>query len=152
MLLDPVLAVGRHGDELGQRRHQRAAAAPLPPPGHGRRDPAPAAARAGSAQYAYLVGVAVVALTLGVGLTVAQPHRTRPARGMNGQLAWTQGTGMPMRPSMSVMMTADVPPVDADDAGVTVDSPCPPTPPPGEPTRVVVTPRRHRAPGSRSPT
>ena len=28
--------------------------------------------------------------------------------GMNGQLAWTQGTGMPMRPAMSVMMTADV--------------------------------------------
>ena len=33
------------GDELGQRAHQRAAAAALPPPGHGRGDPAPAAAR-----------------------------------------------------------------------------------------------------------
>ena len=47
LLLDPVLASRRDGDELGQRAHQRAAAAPLPPPGHRRRDPAPAAARPG---------------------------------------------------------------------------------------------------------
>ena len=32
LLLDPVLASRRDGDELGQRRHQRAAAAQLPPP------------------------------------------------------------------------------------------------------------------------
>ena len=31
LLLDPVLAARRDGDELGQRGHQRAAAAPLPP-------------------------------------------------------------------------------------------------------------------------
>ena len=58
---------------------------------------------------------------------------------MNGQLAWLQGTGMTMRPSMSVMMTTDVPPVDADQAGVTVDYRMPAAPRPGEPTRVVVT-------------
>ena len=37
LLLDPVLASRGDGDELGQRAHQRAAAAPLPPPGHRRR-------------------------------------------------------------------------------------------------------------------
>jgi Cu+-exporting ATPase len=58
---------------------------------------------------------------------------------MNGQLAWLQGTGMTMRPSMSVIMTTDVPPVDADQAGVTVDYRMPAAPRPGEPTRIVVT-------------
>ena len=46
---------------------------------------------------------------------------------------------MTMRPSMSVMMTTDVPPVDADQAGVTVDYRCRPHARPGERTRVVVT-------------
>jgi Cu+-exporting ATPase len=39
---------------------------------------------------------------------------------MNGTLAWMQGTGMPMRPAMSTMMTAEVPPTEASDAGVMV--------------------------------
>jgi Cu+-exporting ATPase len=58
---------------------------------------------------------------------------------MNGQLAWTQGTGMPMRPAMSVMMTADVPPVDAADAGVEVRLDLPADVRPGVPTRLLVT-------------
>src|SRR5437763_1699612 len=75
--------------------------------------------RARIGQYAYLAGVAVVALSLGAGLT-AVSRMDFASRGMNGQLAWVQGTGMPMRPEMSVMMTADVPPVDASDASVDV--------------------------------
>ena len=64
-------------------------------------------------QWAYLGGIAVAAVTLGVAFTVAsrsdaaEPRHERAAR-------WLQGTGMTMRPSMSVMMTTDVPPVDAD--------------------------------------
>jgi P-type Cu+ transporter len=58
---------------------------------------------------------------------------------MNGQLAWLQGTGMTMRPSMSVMMTTDTPPVDAAEAGVTVQYAVPPSARAGQPTRIVVT-------------
>ena len=64
-------------------------------------------------QWAYLGGIAVAAVTLGVAFTVAS-RSDAASHGMNGQLAWLQGTGMTMRPSMSVMMTTDVPPVDAD--------------------------------------
>ena len=89
-------------------------------------------------QWAYLGGIAVAAVTLGVAFTVAS-RSDAASHGMNGQLAWLQGTGMTMRPSMSVMMTTDVPPVDADQAGVTVDYRLPAAPRPGERTRVVVT-------------
>ncbi len=89
-------------------------------------------------QWAYLGGIAVVAVTLGVAFTVAS-RSDAAGHGMNGQLAWLQGTGMTMRPSMSVMMTTDVPPVDADQAGVTVDYRLPADVRPGERTRVVVT-------------
>jgi len=89
-------------------------------------------------QWAYLGGIAVAAVTLGVAFTVAS-RSDAASHGMNGQLAWLQGTGMTMRPSMSVMMTTDVPPVDADQARVTVDYQMPAAPRPGEPTRIVVT-------------
>ncbi|KQU68969.1 cation-translocating P-type ATPase [Phycicoccus sp. Root101] len=89
-------------------------------------------------QYAYLSGVAVVALTLGAGLT-ALSRMDFAARGMNGQLAWTQSTGMPMRPAMSVMMTAQVPPVDAADAGVDVRLDLPADTRPRVPTQLKIT-------------
>jgi Cu+-exporting ATPase len=94
--------------------------------------------RARVSQYAYLTGVAVVALTLGAGLT-ALSRMDFAAHGMNGQLAWTQSTGMPMRPAMSVMMTAEVPPVDAADAGVEVRIGLPANTRPGVPTQLTVT-------------
>ncbi len=71
------------------------------------------------ADCAYLVTVAVVALAVGAGLTALSRTDTTQ-RGMNGVLAWMQSTGMPMRTAMSVMMTTDVEPVDAHDAGVEV--------------------------------
>jgi Cu+-exporting ATPase len=89
-------------------------------------------------QWAYLGGIAVAAVTLGVAFTVAS-RSDAASHGMNGQLAWLQGTGMTMRPSMSVMMTTDVPPVDAAQAGVTVDYRMPAAPRPRERTRIVVT-------------
>jgi Cu+-exporting ATPase len=46
---------------------------------------------------------------------------------------------MPMRPAMSEMMTAEVPPVAAADAGADVRLDVPSTTRPGEPTRVVAT-------------
>ncbi len=51
-------------------------------------------------QYPYLTGVPVLAIALGAGLT-AVSRMDFAARGMNGQLAWAVGTGMPMRPAMS---------------------------------------------------
>jgi Cu+-exporting ATPase len=89
-------------------------------------------------QWAYLSGIAVAAVTLGVAFTVAS-RSDAASHGMNGQLSWVQGTGMTMRPSMSTMMTTDVPPVDAHVAGVSVDYAVPAAARPGEPTRVVVT-------------
>jgi Cu+-exporting ATPase len=89
-------------------------------------------------QYAYLTGVAVIALALGAGLTGVS-RMDFAARGMNGQLAWAQGTGMPMRPAMSVMMTADVPATDAADAGVDVRLGLPAQIRPGQPTRLTAT-------------
>lgn len=94
--------------------------------------------RARVGQYAYLVGVAVIALALGAGLT-ALSRMDFAAHGMNGQLAWTQSTGMPMRPAMSVMMTAEVAPVDAADAGVDVRIDLPVNTRPGVPTQLKVT-------------
>jgi Cu+-exporting ATPase len=60
-------------------------------------------------------------------------------RGMNGTLAWMQGTGMPMRPAMSEMMTAEVPPAEAADAGVEVRLELPDDVRPGMPARVIAT-------------
>ncbi len=88
-------------------------------------------------QYAYLTGVAVVALALGAGLT-AVSRMDFAERGMNGQLAWVQGTGMPMRPAMSEMMTAEVPPLDASDAGVDVRLAMPADARAGQRTRLVI--------------
>ncbi|HEY7010489.1 MAG TPA: heavy metal translocating P-type ATPase [Jatrophihabitantaceae bacterium] len=70
-------------------------------------------------QYSYLTTVAVTALALGTALTVAS-HTQTARRGMNGALAWTESAGMPMRPSMSTMMTTEIPPVDAAEANVHV--------------------------------
>src|SRR3954454_21060458 len=94
--------------------------------------------RARVGQYDFLTGVALVALALGTGLT-AVSRMDFAERGMNGQLAWAQGTGMPMRPAMSEMMTAEVPATDAADAGVEVRLDLPAQTRPGRPTRLVVT-------------
>ncbi|HEX2174492.1 MAG TPA: heavy metal translocating P-type ATPase [Nocardioidaceae bacterium] len=86
--------------------------------------------------YAYLTGVAVLAVAVGTALTALS--RTDAAqRGMNGVLAWTQSTGMPMRPAMSTMMSTEVAPVDSTDAGVDVALDVPKTVRPGQ--RVPVT-------------
>ena len=137
LLLDPVLAsaamamssVSVLTNALRLRRFRRPATAAeiLHPP-----------LRARIGQYAYLTGVAVVALALGAGLT-AVSRMDFAEHGMNGQLAWTQGTGMPMRPAMSVMMTADVPATDAADAGLDVQLDLPADVQPGQPTRLVAT-------------
>ena len=137
LLLDPVLAsaamamssVSVLTNALRLRRFRRpdTAAEILHPP-----------LRARIGQYAYLVGVAVVALALGAGLT-ALSRMDFAEHGMNGQLAWAQGTGMPMRPAMSVMMTADVPATDAADAGLDVRLDLPADVHPGQPTRLVAT-------------
>jgi Cu+-exporting ATPase len=137
LLLDPVLAsaamamssVSVVTNALRLRRFRRPATAEeiLHPP-----------LRARTGQYAYLTGVAVVALALGAGLT-AVSRMEFAERGMNGTLAWAQGTGMPMRPAMSEMMTAEVPPTDATDAGLDVRLDLPADVRPGEPTRLVAT-------------
>jgi P-type Cu+ transporter len=136
LLLDPVLAsaamamssVSVVTNALRLRRFRRPATAAeiLHPP-----------LRARIGQYSYLTVVAVVALALGAGLT-AVSRMDFAERGMNGQLAWAQGTGMPMRPAMSTMMTAEVPPTEAEDAGVDVRLDLPTGVRPGEPTRLVV--------------
>jgi Cu+-exporting ATPase len=136
LLLDPVLAsaamamssvsVVTNALRLRAFRRPATAAEILHPP-----------LRARIGQYAYLAGVAVVAFALGAGLT-AVSRMDFAERGMNGQLTWAQGTGMPMRPAMSVMMTAEVPPTDAADAGVDVRLAVPADVRPGEPTRLVV--------------
>jgi P-type Cu+ transporter len=87
--------------------------------------------------YAYLVGVAAVAVAVGAGLT-ALSRSDAAQRGMNGQLAWVQGTGMPMRPPMRVMMAAETEPADAEDAGIEVSLEVPLDVVPGRPTTVTV--------------
>ena len=89
-------------------------------------------------QYAYLAAVAVVALAIGSTLT-AVSRMDFAERGMNGLLAWNQSTGMPMRPAMSVMMTSEVPPVEADEAGFAVRLSLPGTLRAGVPTPVTAT-------------
>jgi Cu+-exporting ATPase len=136
LLLDPVLAsaamamssVSVVTNALRLRRFRRpATAAEILSP--------PLRTRMGS--YAYLAGIAVVALALGAGLT-AVSRSDAAGHGMNGQLAWVQGTGMPMRPAMSVMMTAEVPPTEAADAGVQARFDLPADVRPGKPARLVV--------------
>ncbi|HWL35514.1 MAG TPA: heavy metal translocating P-type ATPase [Frankiaceae bacterium] len=89
-------------------------------------------------QYAYLTGVAAVALVIGTALT-AVSRMDFAERGMNGTLAWMQTTGMPMRPAMSVMMTAEVDPTSAEDAGTHVQLDVPDSVRPGVPVRVTAT-------------
>ncbi len=89
-------------------------------------------------QYAYLGGVAVVALAIGGGLT-AVSRMDFAERGMNGQLAWIQSTGMPMRPAMSVMMTTDASPTEAAEAGLDVELHVPDATRAGMPTRLTAT-------------
>ncbi|WP_248963815.1 heavy metal translocating P-type ATPase [Sphaerisporangium perillae] len=87
------------------------------------------------ADSAYLTGIAALAVCVGAGFTALS--RTEGAqRGMNGVLAWVEGTGMPMRPAMSVMMTADTQPRHADDAGVKVGIQLPHDVTPGKPATV----------------
>ncbi|GIH72535.1 heavy metal translocating P-type ATPase [Sphaerimonospora thailandensis] len=89
------------------------------------------------ADYGYLTGIAALAVCVGAGLTALSRTDTAQ-RGMNGVLAWMQGTGMPMRPAMSVMMEAETEPRHADDAGVQVDLEVPDDVTPGKPVTVRV--------------
>jgi Cu+-exporting ATPase len=84
-----------------------------------------------------LAVVAAAAIAIGTGLTVAS-HTDTAQRGMNGTLAWTESVGMPMRPSMTTMMTTEIPPVDAAEAGVHAQISLPAGTRPGVPTHVVV--------------
>ena len=94
--------------------------------------------RARLGQYAYLTGVAAVALAMSGTLT-AVSRMDFAERGMNGQLAWIQSTGMPMRPAMSEMMTAEVPATEASEAGLNVRLDVPADTRAGVPTRVIAT-------------
>src|SRR5688572_19774042 len=89
-------------------------------------------------QYAYLTGIAVVAVAIGTALT-AVSRMDFAERGMNGTLTWMQTTGMPMRPAMSKMMDADIPPTEAAEAGLDVQLHVPDTARPGVPTTVTAT-------------
>ncbi|KQV69609.1 ATPase P [Nocardioides sp. Root122] len=134
LLLDPVLAsaamvmssVSVLSNALRLRRFRRpgSVAEILSPP-----------LRHRVGQYAYLAGVATVALAIGGGLT-AVSRMDFAERGMNGTLAWMQGTGMPMRPAMSTMMTAEVPPTEAIEAGLSVQLQVPSDVRAGVPTTV----------------
>ena len=137
LLLDPVLAsaamamssVSVLSNALRLRRFKRPATVEeiLHPP-----------VRARVGQYAFLTAIAVVALAIGGTLT-AVSRMDFAERGMNGTLAWMQGTGMPMRPAMSTMMTADVPPTEAAEAGLDVQLHVPDETRAGVPTRVTAT-------------
>ena len=137
LLLDPVLAsaamamssVSVLSNALRLRRFRRPATVDeiLHPP-----------LRARVGEYAYLLGVAVVALTIGGTLT-AVSRMDFAERGMNGTLAWMQTTGMSMRPTMSTMMTAEVPPTDAAEAGLEVRLHVPDTTRAGVPTTITAT-------------
>lgn len=75
--------------------------------------------RARLADVGYLTAIGVLAVALGAGLTALSRTPTAQ-RGMNGVLAWMESAGMPMRTSMTTMMTTEIPPVDATAAGVKV--------------------------------
>jgi Cu+-exporting ATPase len=79
-----------------------------------------------------------VALTIGATLT-AVSRMDFAERGMNGTLGWMQTTGMPMRPAMSNMMTAEIATTEAADAGLDVQLHVPDTTRPGVPTTVTAT-------------
>jgi Cu+-exporting ATPase len=89
-------------------------------------------------QYAYLTAIAVVALAIGATLT-AVSRMDFAERGMNGTLAWMQTTGMPMRPAMSTMMTAEIAATEAPEAGLDVQLHVPDTTRPGVPATVTAT-------------
>ncbi len=89
------------------------------------------------AGWAYLTAIAAVALVLGAVFTVASRSEAA-SHGMNGLLAWTEGMGMPMRPSMSVMEGMDVAPLDTEDAGVTATVTASGTITPGTPTTLTL--------------
>lgn len=89
-------------------------------------------------QYTFLAGIGIVALTIGAGLT-AISRMDFAERGMNGTLAWIANSGMPMRPAMSVMMTADIDPVSAADAGLDVQLHTPDSTVAGVATRITAT-------------
>ena len=88
-------------------------------------------------QFFYLGAVAVVALGIGSTFTWAS-HTDTAERGMNGVLAWTERTGMPMRPAMSTMMTADIAARDVAEEGVSVAVSIPNGAEPGIPVQVTV--------------
>ena len=98
----------RDGDELGQRGHQRAAAAPLPPAGHRARDPAPAAARPARPVRLSHRRSPAVALALGIGLTAGTPDGLRPAR-HERPARLDRSHRHADAPTMSMMMTTDDP-------------------------------------------
>jgi len=136
ILLDPILAsaamamssvsVVTNAQRLRRFRRPADADAILHPP-----------LRERVGQYSYLVAVATAAIAIGTAFTVAS-HSDAAQRGMNGTLAWTESVGMPMRPSMSTMMTTEIPPVDAAEANVRVRIDVPAGTRPGVPTRVLV--------------
>ncbi len=137
LLLDPVLAsaamamssVSVMSNALRLRRFRRpASVAEILHP--------PVKERVG--QYAYLAAVAVVALTIGGTLT-AVSRMDFAQRGMNGTLAWVQTTGMPMRPAMSTMMTTEISPTEAGQAGLAVQLHVPDSTRPGVATTVTAT-------------
>jgi Cu+-exporting ATPase len=85
---------------------------------------------------AYLVAVAAVGLGVGAGLLgLTQTDWYR--RGMNGTLAWTTAMGMPMRPSMTAMMQAEIEPVSPRMAGLTAELIAPASIEAGASTRLV---------------
>jgi Cu+-exporting ATPase len=137
LLLDPVLASAAMAmssvsvvlNALRLRRFRRPASPEeiLRPP-----------LRERAGRWGFLATVAVIALALGAGFTWLS--RTEAAsRGMNGLLAWTESTGMPMRPAMSTMMSAELEPVAAEEVGLHVRLDFPDGVRPGERTRLVAT-------------